>query len=87
MDECLEVLGDSQVCLNDEILVHQVRLQWIVEKMTLSIWNEGAMLTDGHIDVPLSFYIQALHLQLKEARDKISPQLLRNGKLSSTKCF
>ncbi len=84
MDECLQILDERHECLTDEILVQQVRLQLIVEKVTLGTWNDGAMETAEHIKAPPSFYLQALHSQLQEVKNKLPPQLQRNGKLSST---
>ena len=84
LDECLQVLDDKQECLNDEILVQQVRLQLIAEKVTLSTWYDGAMETAEHVKAPPSFYFQALHSQLQEVKNKFPPQSQRNGKLSLT---
>lgn len=83
MDECLQVPDERQECLTDQILVQQVQLQLIVEKMILGIWNNGAMEIDEHKKAPLSFYLQALHSQLREFKNKLSPQLQSNGKISS----
>lgn len=87
MDECLRVLDETQECLTDEILVQQVRLQLIVEKVTLSTSYEGAMETAGDIKAPPSFYLRALHSQLQEVKTKLSPQSQRNGKLSPISYF
>ncbi len=84
MGECLQVLDERQECLNDEILVQQIRLQLIVEKANQGTWNDGATETSEHIKAPLSFYSQALHSQLQEIKNKLSPRLQRNGKLSSS---
>lgn len=46
MNECLQVVDERRERLTDEILVQQVRLQLIVEKVTLGTWNDGAMETD-----------------------------------------
>jgi hypothetical protein len=87
MDECLQVLDETRECLTDEILVQQVRLQLIVEKVTPGTWYEGVIESAEHVRAPPSFYIQALHSQLQEVKNKIPPQLQRDGKLSSTNIF
>lgn len=46
MNECLQEVDERRECLTDEILAQQVRLQVIVEKVTLGTWNDGAMETD-----------------------------------------
>ena len=81
MDECLQILDERQECLNDETLVQQVRLQLVVEKVTLGTWDEE------RISAPLSFYLQALHAQLQEVKVKLPPQLQYNGKLPSINYF
>lgn len=87
MDECLQVLDETQECHTDEILVQQVRLQMIVEKVTLGTWYDGVIETAEHIRAPPSFYLQALHSQLQEVKNKLPPQSQRNGKLSFTNYF
>lgn len=87
MNEYLQVLDETQECLNDEILVQQVRLQLIVEKVTVGTWYDGVIETAEHIRAPPSFYLQALHSQLQEFKNKLSPQSQRNGKLSSIDYF
>ena len=83
MDDCLQVLDDRQECLTDQILVQQVRLQLVIEKMALGICNDEALEIDEHKKAPFSFYLQALHSQLREFKNKLSPQLQCNGKLPS----
>ena len=72
LEESLCVLEESHECLNDEILVQQVRLQLIAEKVAIGNWDDKA---------PLSFYLQALHSQLQEVKSKLPPHLQSNGKL------
>ena len=68
MDECLQILDERKECVTDEILVQQVRLQLIVERVTMDSW------TDKPMRAPLSFYLQALHPQFQEAKDRLPPQ-------------
>lgn len=87
MDECLQVLDERHECVNDEILVQQVRLQRIVEKVTLSTWYDGGMEAAEDIKPPPYFYLQALRSQLQEVKNKLSPQSQCCGKLSSINYF
>lgn len=81
MDECLRILDERQECATDEILVQQVRLQLLVERVTLDTW------TDKHMRAPLSFYLQTLHSQFQEAKDKLPPHSQRTSEQSFTKYF
>ena len=81
MDECLQILDEKQECATDEILVQQVRLQLIVERVTLDTW------TDKPMRAPLSFYLQALHSQFQEAKGRLTPQSQRTGDQSFTNNF
>ena len=78
MDECLRILDERQECATDEILVQQVRLQLLVERVTLDTW------TDKPMRAPLSFYLQALHSQFQEIKDKLPPHSQRTSKQSFT---
>ena len=81
MDECLQILDEQQECLTDELLVQQVRLQLIVEKVALGPWN------DVNSKAPLTFYVQALHSQLQEIRNELPRRSQGDGELLSTKYF
>ena len=78
MDECLQILDEGQECATDEILVQQVRLQLLVDRVTRDTW------TDKPMRAPLSYYLHALHLQFQEIKDSLSPQSQRNGEQSFT---
>lgn len=79
LDECLEVLNDKHESPVDDILVQQVRMQLIVEKITRGPWNDGVISTAEHSNVPLCFYLNALLSQLQEVKTKIPPHLKDNG--------
>jgi len=79
LDECLEVLNEKHESPIDDILVQQVRMQLIVEKVTWGPWNDGAIKTAEHSNVPLCFYLNALQSQLQEVKTKIPPYLKDNG--------
>ena len=81
MDECLQILDERQECATDEILVQQVRLQLLVERVNLDTW------TDKPMRAPLSFYLQALQPQFQEAKDKIPPHLQHTSEQKFTNNF
>ena len=74
LDECLEILDEQQECLTDEILVQQVRMQLIIERV-------GAVSENSK--TPMSFYLQPLRSQLEEVRNNFPPRTQQDGKHSS----
>ncbi|PWY70281.1 hypothetical protein BO70DRAFT_299324 [Aspergillus heteromorphus CBS 117.55] len=72
MDECLHVLSEHPECLNDEVLIHQVRLQLINEKIHLSDWHGGLAATHEPLKAPTSLYLHAMESQLGAAQNKLS---------------
>ena len=85
MDECLQMLDERKECLNDEILVQQVRLQKIVEKMALDTLHDGAMQSTEHTREPPSLYLETLHSQLQHIKNKLLAQPQTDGKPLCTK--
>lgn len=80
MDECLQVLDESKECPNDEILVQQVRLQLIIEKMAIGIVYDVAMESPEHArDLP-SLYFAAVNAQLHDIKTKLLAQPQTDGK-------
>jgi hypothetical protein len=79
MGECLQILDETKECPNDEILVQQVRLQLIVERINLGTWDEGAEPPEQNRE-PSPLYLQALHSQLQEVKNKLPPESQNNGK-------
>lgn len=77
LEESLKILQERQECPNDEMLVQQVRLQLISEKVAHGTW-------DGSTKIPLSFYVKALQSQVQEVIGKLPARLQCNGKPSST---
>ncbi|MCJ1386882.1 hypothetical protein MMC17_010010 [Xylographa soralifera] len=70
MDECLQMLDEREECLNDEILVQQIRLQLIVEKMALGTPHDGANESMKHRE-PTSVYLEHLHSQLQSVKTNL----------------
>ena len=64
--------------------MQQVRLQLIVEKVAWGDWNNVAMENTEHRKPPLSFYLQALHLEVQDLRNNLPPQLQYDGTMLST---
>lgn len=71
MDECLQMLDERKECHDDEILVQQVRLQLIVEKMALGTLYDGAMESAEHPRGPSSLYLETLRSQLQNSKIKL----------------
>ena len=86
MDECIRTLEEKQECPTDEVLVQQVRLQLIVEKVAQAPWYDGESENTGPIRAPPSFYLKAFQSQLQEVKRNFSPESYQNGKFSSTNC-
>jgi hypothetical protein len=82
MDECLCILDEGPEGPNDEILVQQVRLQLIVEKVNcLENWQGGLKGRAYRARAPPSFYLQALQSQVEEVRSNRSFRSDNRGKL------
>jgi hypothetical protein len=81
MDECLQVLEERKECPNDEVLVQQVRLQLIVEKMVLGTFHDAAMeFPEPARELP-SLYPKIVYAQLHDIKTKLLAQPQTHGKL------
>lgn len=78
MDECLRILDELQECPSDAVLVQQIRMQLVIERV-------GALGVAEHPKMPMSFYLQSLRSQLREVGRVAPPQLQQDGKSSSSK--
>lgn len=78
MDESLQTLREAKEAPFDETLVQQVRAQLLVEKTALTVWHDGAFSNAGHLKPPLSFYAQALHVDIDKIKNEL-PSTERNG--------
>lgn len=82
MDECMQVLDERQECLNDNILVQQVRFQLINEKINLgACWHKGSAETPEPLQAPPSFYLQAMQSQFQVVQSRMTPNSSRSSKL------
>lgn len=84
MDECLQALDERKECLNDEILVQQVRLQLLIEKTALSTLHDGAMKSAEHTREPSSLYSESIHSQLQDIKIELLSRPKTDGKLQCT---
>ncbi|KAI9740059.1 MAG: hypothetical protein M1818_004810 [Claussenomyces sp. TS43310] len=80
MDECLLMLDERKESATDEILVHQVRLQRIVESMALSTSHGGAMESTGHRQ-PTSLHLENLHSQLQGIKTNLLARTPNNAEV------
>lgn len=80
MDESLRILAEKSECPTDTLLVQQVRLQLISEKVAQAPWNEVETENTNSHEIPPSFYHKALQSQLSEAMQKAPPELQHNGR-------
>jgi hypothetical protein len=80
MDECLQVLDETKECPNDEILVHQVRLQLIIERMALCVSQDRAIKPMENEEYS-SVYLQSLHSQLQGVKVDLLAGFQNNGKV------
>jgi hypothetical protein len=77
MEECLLALSAAQESPTDEMFVHQVRLQLIVQRVSelpkmQPDWNESSR-------APLPFYLKVFRSQLLEVQSGLSPEAECNG--------
>jgi hypothetical protein len=81
MDECLQVLDEAKECLTDGILVQQVRLQLIAEKMAQGTWHDGALESTKHTSELPSLHFQSLHSQFQNIKIQILAGTQADGKM------
>ncbi|KAL4974564.1 hypothetical protein BDW66DRAFT_167646 [Aspergillus desertorum] len=70
MADCLRQVEEQQECINDEILVQQVRLQQITDKLNMAT---GFTPTSDSIQVPPAFYLRSMQIQLQSIQPRIAP--------------
>ena len=87
MEECLQILTEKQECPADEILVLQVRMQLIVDKISQAPWHDGDYDNPDLRRAPPAFYVKTLQSQLQELKGTIPSRLWQNSKLPSQQHF
>ncbi|KAL4995730.1 hypothetical protein BDV10DRAFT_187770 [Aspergillus recurvatus] len=70
MAACLRQVEEQQECVNDEILVQQVRLQQITDKLNMT---NGFTPTSDSIQVPPAFYLRSMQDQLQSIQPRVAP--------------
>jgi hypothetical protein len=71
MDECLQVLDEAKECFSDGILVQQVRLQLITERVTRAILDDGVLETTQRAMKPTSFCLEAFQSQVRDIKTEL----------------
>ena len=84
MEECLQIVDERKECPNDEILVQQVRLQLLVEKMGQGTGRDGTMDSPAHTRGPPSLYSETLYSKLQDIKTHLLNQPQTDGKLLCT---
>ena len=79
LDECIAVLGEKDEHPTDQLLVHLVKLQLVVEKAGQAPWHEERDDPNGSVRVPPIFYLKALQVQLQDFKTRIPPRIQGNG--------
>ena len=74
LEDCLLELDKNQEWPGDELLVHMVKMQLVIEKATLHHWYGTVMEPTDHARTPPTFYVQALRAQLKEVWATFPPR-------------
>ncbi|KAJ5692059.1 hypothetical protein N7462_001482 [Penicillium macrosclerotiorum] len=63
LDECLELLDKQKECLNDDILVQQVRLQLVVETVTQDSLHSRHFRWIERAETPSNFFSELAHIK------------------------
>lgn len=79
LDECLQVLSESEDCSTDCLLSHLIRLQLLAEKAVAVSSHEDFGVSRSPIHPPTSFYLKTLLAQLEGIKQGIPLALQQNG--------
>jgi hypothetical protein len=71
MADCLRQVEEERECINDEILVQQVRLQQITDNISMTT---GLASTSDSIQVPPAFYLRSMHNELQSIQPRVAEQ-------------
>lgn len=79
MEQSLHMLAQAKVTSADEILVHQIKMQLVVEKarQVSAPREEGTTEPAG---VPAAFYLRALQSQIQAAKQDLSIEMKTNSR-------
>ncbi len=76
MEECLQALTKNPESTMDEILVNQVRLQSIADKVIQYTRFESGLDDGGSGKAPPAFYYKAFQSQVNEIKNNLPPAFL-----------
>ncbi|PYI00265.1 Zn(II)2Cys6 transcription factor [Aspergillus sclerotiicarbonarius CBS 121057] len=79
MDECLRLVEEQQECINDGILVQQVRLQLVMDKLSLGRWYGGSKSIESMRPSP-TIYLRPMQTQLQSQLQAIMSRLSSHSK-------
>lgn len=82
MDECLQILNDTNDCSSDAILVLEVRIQLLLHKANQMGWSPGGS-TSENVDSPMippAFFLKSVQSQLQQIKAGVSTELSQNGR-------
>ncbi|RAK96591.1 Zn(II)2Cys6 transcription factor [Aspergillus ibericus CBS 121593] len=80
MDECLRQVDEQQECINDGILVQQVRLQLVMDKLSLGRWYGGSSKSLESMRPSPAVYLRPMQTQLQSQLQVIMSRLSSHSK-------
>lgn len=79
MNECLQILTDSKECSGDTVLVIQVRLQLLTDRVAQAISDVNYGWQSSRIGGPPSLFLKMLHSDLDGIKRSIPLELQNNS--------
>lgn len=81
-NECLRILETQSEVASDILLVQQVKMRLISERVMRAPWSRTVAQIDDSINPPAMFYLRSLETQLHAFKSSIPEELANNSKLS-----
>lgn len=82
-NECLRVIETQKEVASDTLLVQQVKLRLISEKVANAPWSSAMIQVDDSTNPPATFYLRSLGAQLHAFKSSIPAELADNSKSNS----
>jgi hypothetical protein len=79
-NECLSVIETQNEVPSDILLVQQVKLRLISERVTNAPWSSAMIQVDDSTNPPAMFYLRSLETQLHAFKSSIPGELADNSK-------
>ena len=79
-NECLRVMETQNELVSDILLVQQLKLRLISERVTGAPWSSAMMQVDDSTNPPAMFFIRSLESQLHAFKSDIPHELADNSK-------